>query len=616
MKLITQKNLYKILKIIDILLCISIVFLCIKKGGFYISDTLVFNIFTSILGLIYIFLNVTFSKYTDDKLSKKIEIKKLTLEIALILLPVTYMLPIIFNKTINFDDSFFEMIRYLNMTILVFVILMSNNKNWYINTIVIVAFAEIIFGIDGIGLRYFEKFLNYFNSGYLNIDLNRMSGTIQYANTLALIEAICFLILLDKLLKIFEYIKKEKSNVNLKVYRRKAVKFMVLYYIMFLNAISIILTGSRFVLFFLIFVILIYTVINKKYINKIIFLNGLVLITSFLVSAIVEKYILTEYVYYVFSIFTVIYILMYLIFCKIFKKLKFNKKNVENVNVEDIINKKNMNYGYIVVVIAAIYIILAFSITKPLKLDSDNINNANRCILGLNFNGYNYFEIKVDQDVPDTRYSIMLFAQDGKYKNELIKRFDYYNSTSGKFSYYFVPDRDVTKLKLYITCNKGSLKISKCKLNNKNIALDYSLLPADYVYRIEDGITGNSSIADRIEYIKDSFKLIQRSPIIGLGGEAFKDNYKQVQTVKYTSTEAHNSFLQIFVESGICGITTVIVIVILAFTCKYSINKLLFGLLIIHSIVDLNFSYMLIMVIFAILLATTIDFEDKKAKDI
>ena len=98
------------------------------------------------------------------------------------------------------------------------------------------------------------------------------------------------------------------------------------------------------------------------------------------------------------------------------------------------------------------------------------------------------------------------------------------------------------------------------------------LIPKTLVYRFEDLLKGSTSSSDRITYYKDAFKIIGKTLpnfVIGTGGEGFNNMYKMVQTVKYTSTEVHSSFIQIFVESGILGFLVMLVILI------YTIFKIL-----------------------------------------
>lgn len=574
-------NINNILKIIDIVICFCILFLALKKGGFYTSDCIYFNLITSFLGLLYISLNCFF--YDSIKNSKaNLKINYL-IQLLIVLLPISYILPIIFKKTSNFNDSFFEMIRYLDFAILFFTIWLSKNKKYYINTMVILAIIQSIIGIDGIGLRYFEKVLNVIDSGYLDIDLNRMSGTIQYANTFAIIQAISFLILLDK----FSLnIKKAKKDNH----RNESIINLFILIGMYLNLSSILLSNSRLVLIFFVFTIIIYFIKNKVDIRNLISYVFLNLIFSLIYTNFIEKSINTVQIYYIFSISILVFIILYYVLNKINESILYKLK----------LNKK---YIFVISAILLIYFVIAFNLSKPLYIKSNNeINSINRVIYGIKYNSLNSFNISVKELEVDSRYSVFIYEENNNFDVSLIKRFDYFTNTSGNYDLTFIPKSDTKKLLVTIECTKGNIEVMNCKFNNKNIILDYLLLPSDYIFRLEDSIVGNTSFSDRVMYTIDSLKLIKQSPIIGLGGEGFMNNYKKVQTKDYTSTEAHNSFLQIFVESGILGGTIVILLLILAFKGKYSIYKLTFLLFVIHSFVDLNFSYMIGIVIFDILL--------------
>jgi O-antigen ligase len=154
-----------------------------------------------------------------------------------------------------------------------------------------------------------------------------------------------------------------------------------------------------------------------------------------------------------------------------------------------------------------------------------------------------------------------------------------------------------------VICYKGSISITEFKLNEKEKPLEYSILPSDIVFRFRDSFYGSTSLRDRLNYVKDSYKIWITSPIFGTGGEGFKHLYKNVQTFNYTSTEAHNSILQIFVESGIIGgISICLIIYLILKGNKFSIIKLTFIMFIVHSLTDLNFSYLICLIVFSMLI--------------
>ncbi len=148
------------------------------------------------------------------------------------------------------------------------------------------------------------------------------------------------------------------------------------------------------------------------------------------------------------------------------------------------------------------------------------------------------------------------------------------------------------------------MQINKFAINEKNIVLSYLFMPSETIFRFKQELIGSVSTNVRLEYIKDAFKILKTSPIVGRGGEAFRCLYKSVQTQNYTSTEVHSSFVQILIESGILGtaiIITFICINLIKF--KFDENKIVYILFVLHSCFDLNFSFLISVIFFAIICA-------------
>lgn len=62
------------------------------------------------------------------------------------------------------------------------------------------------------------------------------------------------------------------------------------------------------------------------------------------------------------------------------------------------------------------------------------------------------------------------------------------------------------------------------------------------------------NVVTRFRYVKDAWEIIKDYPILGLGGHGWKARYTQYQSALYASTEVHNHFLQVWVETGIIGL--------------------------------------------------------------
>lgn len=59
--------------------------------------------------------------------------------------------------------------------------------------------------------------------------------------------------------------------------------------------------------------------------------------------------------------------------------------------------------------------------------------------------------------------------------------------------------------------------------------------------------------SDRIVFVKDGLKIFADNFLVGTGGGSWGDIYQKYQSFAYTSTEAHNFYIQVMTETGILG---------------------------------------------------------------
>ena len=601
--------------IVDYIIVILLFFLSIKKGGFYISDGVTFNISILSISFIY-FIYCIFKKGLTNLLDNlneiklknifeldniKNNIKKIDyINILFFVLSISYILPIIFKTYINLYESFFEVLRIFNMFLIYNIVKRSNNKKIYIKGFLAIILIQCFIGIDELGKMYLESVLNIFNSGYLDTNLTRLSGTIQYANNLGIFIAMAFVIVFDK------FFKNQKKYI---------------YVILAIFLSSVLLTGSRMVLLILIIALIIYIFKMKGIynLNEMVLVTTLLFLTSLIYVTILSNYILlkSNFVYIIFILF-----IFFNYFCiNIYKKVKNNMKkynkeyNKENekecdekiCNNSDINNKIVGKILIIIFVIIVAYISVGMYISKPLYINSNQKDTkVYKNIYGIKKGEDNKFKIDIKDKEPDSRYELIVYEIYGNYEGRVLNIYEYYNTSNGKFEFDFKASEDSKYLNIYINCYKGSILVDNSKLNEKNNILEYKILPSQLINRLKDSFYGSTTVRDRIEYTKDSFKIITKSPstfIFGTGGEGFKNLYKEVQILKYTSTEVHNTYLQIFVESGIIGFLCIIGIVILSLkNSKNNIVKLVYIMFLVYSIFDISFSYMLSQAIFGIII--------------
>lgn len=574
--------------VIDIILCSFILFQSIKKGGFYSSDIYFFitsiAVLGAILGLVYIV------KYVIKK-GIKFNIQNVKTTILLFaLLAVSYLLPILFNTAANVSDSEYEFFRYLSIFIVYLIIRCSDNKKLYYYTLISIGILQVFIGIDGLGDRVFAPFLKQINSGFLSKDLTRLSGTIQYANTAAILIAISGILILDK---INTYVKRIKENNERIDNFKLAISFMLFT----VSTLAVILTGSRLALTIYIITSLVYVLksVGNRF-NLCVILSTAYL-TSFLGSNNILDLTLTNpskiyfvfFTYMILSVILIRYIIKYVILnnslSKVVNNFKFNK----------------FKTGIILSSIIIIYTVIGLNLYKPLHVVKNKKENViSRQIYGLIDDELNNISITLDEEDPLSKYSIVVYEESHDFGRSELTRFEYYDNESDNFNYTFRPKEDTKRLHIDFICFEGSFSITEFKLNDEVKPLEYSILPSEMVFRFWDSIGGSTSLRDRLHYIKDSFKIWLTSPIFGTGGEGFKHLYKEVQTFEYTSSEAHNSILQVFVEAGIIGgIALCLIIYLVIRENKFSALKLAFIMYILHSFTDLNFSYLICLIVFS-----------------
>lgn len=131
------------------------------------------------------------------------------------------------------------------------------------------------------------------------------------------------------------------------------------------------------------------------------------------------------------------------------------------------------------------------------------------------------------------------------------------------------------------------------------------MLPDTLEQRIENINFEQHSVLERATFYKDSFKLIKDYPVLGAGGGGWAALYEKYQNNPYTSRQAHNFFLQFWIEVGTLGIIILAVFLIYIFyqyvrsyikgdeTSRNS--KFVFYIvaisLLIHSSIDFEMSY-------------------------
>lgn len=146
-----------------------------------------------------------------------------------------------------------------------------------------------------------------------------------------------------------------------------------------------------------------------------------------------------------------------------------------------------------------------------------------------------------------------------------------------------------------------------------------SILPPVLENRFKNLNLKDPNILYRFIYDMDSLKLISANWLAGLGGGGWQTRHQSIQDANYIVTFVHNNFLQVFVEAGILGFISYVLLILTSFinllrtfiktvdkVHKAIISGVLcgFAALTIHSSFDFDLSYtslaLLLWIMFAI----------------
>ncbi|MBR1883600.1 MAG: O-antigen ligase family protein [Clostridia bacterium] len=578
---------------LEILLGLLVIVQAIKKGGFYISDMNYIILFTLLITISIVIIKM-----------KKKEFKVNMGFFLLLCMSIAYMLPVIFNKFADKESAMWEALKYFEMSAIYLVVINSNNKRKYNTVLIILGVVVGALGIDGLANRYLSGFLKIFNSGYLSTYLERLSGTVQYANTCAIILMVAYLLSLNVIAKVICSVKENYNMKNLVKYKyiTSTSGFLLLCLLLTQSRVPIILTLIGTIV----------VIAKEKSNNRPIYF--LVTVISYVISMIfaniIDMQIYNDF-YWIYFI-TILYLFtLVIIFNILLSRVIMNVKVWYKLdNPKGLISKK----GVIIVILAfGIYVLLALTITVPITVSSNSKNVYIEKSIDVGKDELEDVVVSVKEIQENSKYTVEVYEIDSLNISHLALKFDDSSSEKGNFKASYRTSEYADSLYFKIECKEGKVQLEKISVNGKNIKLNYVLIPSIVMYRFEEKVIGSISNTARIEYIKDAIKIFKTSPFIGRGGEAFRYLYKDFQESNYTSTEVHSSFVQILIESGIIGEIFIISFVVYTLLKgKNGIFKIIFILFTIHSMFDLNFSYAVSTMIFAMISgAMTEEYEVK-----
>ena len=228
-----------------------------------------------------------------------------------------------------------------------------------------------------------------------------------------------------------------------------------------------------------------------------------------------------------------------------------------------------------------------------------------------------------DENKSNTKLNVI---EVGPYFKDKIIATESLESIEGKIEIKFKPTQDINYIKIVIqNPSESKVELIKCYIDGKEHILKYKYIPYQLRNMFRELSFNAYSIKQRLYIYGDALKIAKESPIIGNGGDAWKNLHTAVQDYNYVAKEAHSYSLELLINYGIVGLIPFLLIVIILFKkifkqCIKDENKrkekllIAFGLfiLLLHSItIDFNMSFMLIQLLVYIFIAILIYDEQK-----
>lgn len=595
----------KITGILDILICLLLFISCLYKGGFYKEDTLFINMVICMLGLVCLSVKLVLN-IRDNKTVTKSKIGTI-IDSMVLLLPIAYFLPIMFNTYASKELSIFEVTRYINFAIIYFIVRTSKNKKIYKALFVLMGITLSILGIDEITYRIIGDVLSNLSISYLDSETVKISATLQYANITALVILLSNIIVQKKVILSIQKLKENKRNIT-------AVKTVILMVINIIMQSAILLTTSRMNILLMLLCAVVYAIYlkvkHKKGALDVILLNilSVALVASIDGYLINSNYFMVIFTYILTAILLSVYMCIYM---KFGDKIKWS------------IDKKTK---YIVGTLLSLFaVILCFVPTKlNVKTNGEEGNYVTRNVYNVT-SGTSTLNIKVNdtKNMSDTAFEINVYEIDEEFNKNIIDHIFTWNFKDNEYTGKIEIGENVNKLQIAITAFTSDVTIEELKIDGKTNTLSYMFIPDSLVFRLKDTISKDSNNSLRFTYYKDAFKLFKKSPIVGHGGEGFKSRYQEVQDTSYISSETHSVFMQILVEAGIIGfaifVTLIILTLLLILKSKDEEEKMqnlmIFLVFIVTATFDLVFSFGLMINIFAVIVGLSVNTYKEEIKD-
>ena len=265
--------------------------------------------------------------------------------------------------------------------------------------------------------------------------------------------------------------------------------------------------------------------------------------------------ILGSYIVYISysRVVLVLYILILLLYIglKNFNRIKNNKKVIKIVSIIILI----------LLICTAILIKFAIKYSKPLEI-------TRRYRITRDFEPSTTYDfvfdisvIKTSENKQNTKLNIL---EQNRYFNEKTLAVIEPEEGSNKYKINITTSDDYDTLYLKPANNTSDkVIINSCYINGEEYKFAYKYIPQIISRLITTSSLKDASIALRLDYYKTCLKIFKSSPVIGHGGNAWKNLQYAYQDYPFSVKETHSFFFELLISYGIIGVAAFIAIMIL-----------------------------------------------------
>lgn len=286
------------------------------------------------------------------------------------------------------------------------------------------------------------------------------------------------------------------------------------------------------------------------------------------------------------------------------------------------IGKKWIIAGITVIVLFFIYFFIAIQIAEPLVVTEEE----KTCVIrGIESNkSYKLdFDIQTKTDKSYDVFEVSIVEVNRYFAENYLANFTLGNFSGTKTINIQTGEQvDHIEIRIKNSLNK-EIKISEFRIDDKPYILEYKIIPEPLVRVFTTFNFKNSSVWQRVDYWKDGIDIIKDNWLIGAGGNTWRTLYGQTQDYLYYAKEAHCYILEIWMSFGITGLLSYLFIIAITIQNvmalqkkekKYSNYMSIFlgiSIIVIHSLMDFDMSYLIIEMLFYICIAILNKEDDK-----